>query len=159
MNWVGDFFRAIPDVFVALWEFGEAWEGVAVTLGSVVLAALFCAGAYRLRDEMGWVSAMLGSFAAFILAFWAFGILPSAWIYFMDGDRPLLEGTIVPEEIVIGELEVATNFYEVFRDSVVMGETFIAMGALAYLAIWIQKRFPRGLAPGEEKQAATGGYK
>ncbi len=159
MSWIGEFFRAIPDVFVALWEFGDGWRGVGVTLGSIVLAGLFVGGAYRLRDEVGWVSAMLGSFAAFILGFWAFGILPSAWIYFFDGDRPLLEGTIIPSEIIIGDLEVATNFFIVFRDSVVMGETFIAMGALAYLAVFIQKRFPRGLAPGEEKQAATGGYK
>ena len=159
MGWVGDFFGAFPDVFVALWEFGEGWRAVGVTAGSIALLALLCAGAYRLRADMGWVSAMLGTFAAYIGAFWLFGILPSAWLFFMDGERPLLEGTVVPGEIIVGDLEVATNFYEVFRDSVIMGETFVAMAALAFLAVWVQKRFPRGLAQGEEKQPSTGGYK
>lgn len=159
MDWVGDFFGAIPDVLVALWEFGDAWTGVAVTVGSIVLLALFAFGALRLRDSLGWVSAILGAMAAFIGSLWLFGILPSAWIYFVDGERPLLENTIIPGEIVVGELDVATNFYEVFRDTIVVTETFVAMGALAFLALWIQKRWPRGLVEGEEKSPSTGGYK
>ena len=159
MDWVGDFFRAIPDVFVALWEFGDAWQGVAVTVGSIALLAIFIFGALRLRDSLGWVSAMLGTMAAFVGTFWLFGILPSAWVFFADSERPLLEDTVIPGEVIIGDLEVATNFYEVFRDSVVMGETIVAMAALTFLAIWIQRKWPRGLAEGEEKQPSSGGYK
>lgn len=159
MGWVGDFFRAIPDVLVALWEFGEAWRGIGVTVGSLVALAAFLAGAYRLRDRLGWVSAVLGAMGAFVGAFWLFGILPSAWIYFADGQRPLMEGTVIPGVIAVGDLEIAGNFYDVFRDTVVVTETMVAMGALAFLAVWIQKRFPRGLAEGEEKPSTSGGYR
>lgn len=159
MEAVGEFFATIPEAMRALWEFGEGWHGLMVTLGSIVLLALFAAGAHRFRETLGWVSAVLGTFAAFILGFWLFAILPSAWVFFVDSERPLLEGTLLPEEIIIGDLEVMTDAYLVFRDSVVMLETVVAMAFAAYLAVWIQRRYPRGLAPNEEKSPSTGGYK
>jgi hypothetical protein len=159
LDWIGEFFRTIPLVFSALWDFGDGWRSVGVTVGSVVLLALFGFLALRTRDSMGWVSATFGTMAAFVGAFWLFGIIPSAWIFFADSYRPLLEDTIIPGAIVIGDLEVATDFYNVFRDTVVVIETGVAMGAMAFLALWIQKRWPRGLAEGEEKAPATGGYK
>ena len=155
MGVVRDFFAALPEVFQALWEFGDAWQGVAVSVGSVVLIAVFAAGAYRLRGEVGWVAAFLGAFAAFVGGFWLFGILPSAWVFFVDGERLLLEGTVIPGEIVVGGNVVVEDFYNVFRDSVVMGLTFVTIAAMAFLAVWIQKRFPRQLVPGEPARAST----
>lgn len=159
MDWIGEFFRAIPQVIAALWEFGEGWRSVGVTIGSVVLLVAFGLLALRTRDTLGWVSAIFGTMAAFIGAFWVFGIIPSAWIYFADGYRPLLEDTVIPGAIVIGDLEVATNFYNLFRDTIVVIETAVAMAAMTFLAIWVQKRWPRGLVEGEEKAPSTGGYK
>lgn len=159
MDWLGEFFGAIPDVVVALWEFGDGLLGLAVMVGSIVLIAGFLFLAKTTRDDQGWLSAVFGTMAATIGAFWLFGILPSAWVYFIDGSRELLRDTVIPSQIAFGENVVMGNFYQVFRDSVVMLETFVAMGAMAVLALWIQKRYPRGLAEGEEKGPSTGGYK
>jgi hypothetical protein len=66
----------------------------------------------------------------------------------------MLEGTIIPSSLPGME-----NFYEVFRDSVVMGETAIAIVAFGVIATAIQKRYPRELAEGEEAAPKSGGYK
>lgn len=169
MSWLGEFFGAIPDVFVALWRFGDGWLGVGVTVGSLVLFAVFLLGAQRWRDSHGWASAVLGITAALVGAWWIFGILPSAWIYFADSEQPLLADTIIPSAVVLPQidlgaqqvtaLEIASDFYIVFRDSVVMIETMIGMVAFGALALAIQKRYPRGLAEGEEQGTTSGGYK
>ena len=159
MSWLGDFFRAIPDVIVALWEFGDGFLGLGVTIGSIVLIAVFLAAARVTREEHGWISATCGTVAAMIGAFWLFGILPSAWIYFADGYRELLADTVIPTQIVFGETTVMSDFYQVVRDSIVMAETTVAMVAMVVLALAVQKRLPRGLAEGEEKGSSSGGYK
>ena len=164
MEWVGEFFTTLPKVGSALWQFlgdnrSSPWEGVATIVGSGALMVAFALAAMVLRDAYGWLSAIFGMMSATIAAWWAFGIIPSAWIYFADGQRDLMENTVIPEAIVIGDVEVASNFYMVFRDMVVMGETTIAMVAFAVLALQIQKRFPRALAEGEEARPQSGGYK
>ena len=159
MSWLGDFFRAIPDVIVALWEFSDGLLGVGVLVGSIILIAGLLFLAQRTRDDHGWISAVFGTMAATIGAFWIFGILPSAWIYFADGSRDLLVDTIIPSQIAIGDTPIMTNFYQVFRDSIVMAETTVAMVAMVVLSLWVQKRLPRGLAEGEESRPSSGGYK
>ncbi len=159
MSWVGEFFAAIPQLLAELWEFGGGISGVAVTIGSVILIAAFLFGAKVTRDRHGWLSAILGTMGASIAAWWLFGIIPSAWIYFADGQRDLMENTVIPGTLGVGRYQVATNFYQVFRDMVVMGETTIAMVLFAVLALQIQKRFPRALAEGEEARPQSGGYK
>ncbi len=159
MDVIGEFFTTIPDVLGELWTFGDTWQGLFVTLGSIALTAILCLMAHRLRDDYGWVSATLGGCAAFVVGLWAFGILPSAWIYFLDGSAETLTDTMIPSKIAIGEFVVFGNFYQVFRDSIVMVETFIAMGAAGAAALWIQKKYPRGLADGEEAREQSGGYK
>lgn len=159
MSWLGDFFGAIPDVIVALWEFGDGLLGLGIMVGSIVLVAGTLFLAKVLRDSHGWLSALFGVMAATVVAFWLFGILPSAWVYFLDGSRELLRDTVVPSQIAFGDTVVMSNFYQVFRDSIVMLETVVAMGAMAAVALWIQKRYPRGLAEGEEKGPSSGGYK
>ena len=159
MSAVGEFFAALPAVGQALWTFMRGWAGIAIIIGSGVLTVGLLALALLLRDRMGWMSAIFGTMAATIAGFWAFGIIPSAWIYFADGQRDLLENTIIPGTLGIGDAVIAANFYQVFRDSVVMAETTIAMVAFAVLALVIQKRYPRALAEGEESRPQSGGYK
>ncbi len=159
-----EFFSTLDDVGRALWTFlgdnrSSPWEGVATIVGSGALMILFALAALKLREIYGWLSAIFGMMSATIAGWWAFGIIPSAWIYFADGQRDLMEGRVIPESLSIGSLEVASNFYQVFRDMVVMGETTIAMIAFAVLALKIQKRFPRALAEGEEARPQSGGYK
>lgn len=159
MDWVGEFFRALPSVFSALWEFGRGWTGLAITVGNAVLVALFLLAARRLRDTYGWVSALCGAMASFIAIWWAMGILPSAWLYFADGSKDLLEDTVIPGELAVGSFVIASNFYQVVRDTVIVVETVVAVGGFAALALWVQKRYPRPLAEGEEPRPQSGGYK
>jgi hypothetical protein len=97
--------------------------------------------------------------SATVAAWWAFGIIPSAWIYFADGQRDLMENTVIPGTLGTPRFMIATNFYQVFRDLVVIMETQIAMVVFAIIALQIQKRFPRALAEGEEARPQSGGYK
>ncbi len=159
VDWVGDFFGTLPQVGRALWTFGRGWAGLGVSIGSAVLTIGFLVLAKQLRDTQGWLSAILGTMAATIAAFWAFGILPSAWVYFLDGQRDLMENAVIPGQLSIGGNVIAANFYQVFRDSVVMMETFVAMGAFAVAAMYVQKHYPRSLAEGEEARPQSGGYK
>jgi hypothetical protein len=159
VTWLGEFFWAIDDVVRALWEFGDGLLGLGVTIGSIAIVAGGLLAAQRTRDANGWVSAILGTVAATVAAFWLFGILPSAWVYFTASSQELLEDTIIPSQIALGDTVVMSNFYQVFRDSIVMAETMTAMMVMVVLALWLQKRLPRGLAEGEEKGPSSGGYK
>jgi nucleoside permease NupC len=159
MDILTEFFRTIPALFTSLWNFGNGFEGLAITVGSIVLTAGFLFAAQRTRDDYGWISATFGGCAAMIAGLWAFGILPSAWVYYMDGAKDVLTDTMVPSQIAIGEFVVFGNFYEVFRDSIVMVETTVAMVGFTAFALWVQKKYPRVLADGEEAGDKTGGYK
>ena len=159
MEWLGEFFGALPDVVVALWNFADGLLGLGVTIGSIAIIAGSLFVAQRLREDHGWISAIFGTMGATVGAFWLFGILPSAWVYFADGSRELLIDTIIPSRIAVGDTVVMSNFYQVFRDSIVMAETTVAMVAMVVLALWTQRKLPRGLAEGEEKGPSSGGYK
>lgn len=161
---MGEFFSTLPEVGRTFWEFlgenrGSPWQGVAVIVGSGVLLAVFLGAADRLRDTYGWLAAIFGMMGATVAAWWLFGIIPSAWIYFADGQRELMEGTIVPGEVGIAGRVIASNFYEVFRDLVVVVINGIALGVFVIAAVWIQKRYPKALAEGEEPRPQSGGYK
>ena len=159
MEWVGEFFGTLPEVGRQLWIFMRGFAGVAIILGSGAMMIGFSLAAVKLRDTYGWLAAIFGMMAATVAAWWAFGIIPSAWIYFADGQRDLMENTVIPGTLGIGRFQVASNFYQVFRDLVVVMETQIAMVVFAILALRIQKRFPRALAEGEEARPQSGGYK
>ena len=159
MDWLTEFFRTIPDAVAALWQFGRGWVGVAITAGSFGVAAVCLALAHRLRDTYGWVSALLGATASFIAIWWALGILPSAWVYYVDGSRSILRDQIIPSQIAFGDFVVAGNFYQVVRDSVVGLEQIVAVVGFAAAALYVQKRYPRSLAEGEEARPQSGGYK
>lgn len=149
-----EFFRTLPDAGREFWEFGDGFYGLAILIGSIVLIALFLALAKRLRSNHEWLSAVMGVMAITIGMWWAFGILPSAWVYYVDGARDVLEGAVIP-----AALPAMEDFYQVFRDSVVIVETAVALVAVAMITRAAQKRFPRELGEGEEGRTQTGGYR
>jgi hypothetical protein len=151
---VSEFFATLPEAGAALWGFIEGVYGLAIGAASIALAALFLFLAKSWRDTRSWLSAISGMMGASIAFWWAFGILPSAFTYFMDGERDRFEGTLLPEGLPLME-----NFYQVFRDSVVIGMQTVFVVLFAVAMLRIQKRYPRTLAEGEEKSPATGGYR
>lgn len=151
---VGEAFRALPEVGRALWDFADGFTGLLVTIASIVLLVVFTVGAVRLRAGHGWLSATMGSMAVTIAMWWGFGIIPSAWMYFLDGARDIMEGVLLPEA-----LPGVDNAFVVIRDSVVMGMMFVGIGILVVVALKVQKRYPQALAEGEEARPASGGYR
>jgi len=157
VDWVGEFFRTLPEVGSQLWKFSNdgGVNPVGVTIGTAVFLALLLGGAKRLRDEHGWLSAIFGAMAATIGMFWVFGVIPSAWVYFIDGSRDVLQDKVIPTTAG-PQLQ---NLYQVIRDSVVMGMTGVGIVGLAAVTARIQKQYPRTLAEGEESRPQSGGYK
>ncbi|QBI20336.1 hypothetical protein ER308_12685 [Egibacter rhizosphaerae] len=168
MDWIAEFFGTLPELFSSLWEFADGTRGLLVTFGSAGAVVLLCVLAAVFRDRQGWQSAVFGAMAALVGAFWLFGVIPSAWTNFANDYEALLSGLYIPGELVtpqvtilglvtIPELEVATDLYLVIRDSVAMVITFIGVGVLVFVALWVQKRYPRTLAPDERPRPETGG--
>lgn len=168
MSWLAGFFRTLPEVFQAWWQFGDpsnrgnGWWGlvIAVIWGVIIVSSL--AVAYRVREDHEWVSATLGSLGGLGVLWWIFGILPSAWIYFVDSNKEILEDVVIPASLapnILGtELPIATDLYDVIRDVVVVVWHLVFIGAAFWAALALQNRFPKTLATGEEKSEA-GGYK
>jgi hypothetical protein len=117
-----------------------------------------------------WVSATMGVVAGLSIFWWVYGIFPSAWIFFLDANQEILSGPIIPDSMRIPmgwapwapdsdyTLDVATNLYEVIRDTVVVLQHLVAFVLTFWAALKLQKRFPKTLAAGEVKPEA-GGYK
>lgn len=169
LSWFGDFFSALPDALWALYEFGDPeslgrgwWGFLIVAIWGVFLTAIPLALAKRWHGEREWLSATMGVIAATSISWWVFGIIPSAWIYYVDSNKEILQGAIIPASltITIGSFhwDLMSNFYDVVRDSVVMIETMVATTAMIIVGVRIQEQYPRTLAPGEVKPDA-GGYK
>lgn len=154
MDVITEFFRTLPAAGQALWSFAEGFYGLAITVASIVLFAglAFLAVSWRLTHS--WLSAVFGMMAGFIAFWWAFGILPSATVYYMDGNRDLLAGVVLPEA-----LPGMDNAYQVIRDVIIVGETTIAVVAFSLAAAALQRRYPRTLVEGEERGPTSGGYK
>jgi hypothetical protein len=154
VNLIGEFFSAIPELFAAVWDFIDGFRGVAIIVGSAIVTAACLAAAFVLRERSGWLSAIFGMMGGTVAMWWAFGILPSAWIYFSDQSQDAFGGRLIPNG-----LPFLDDFYTVFRDLVVVGETTIAVVATVVIAFMIQKRYPSALAEGEEARPQSGGYK
>lgn len=178
--WFGDFFGALPEAGIALWEFGDpgnlgrGWWGLLImAIWGVGMIGLPLVIAKQTAGKHEWVSATMGVMAGLSGLWWAFGILPSAWIYYLDGTQEILEGTIIPASVGytlqdsflwfpagyrFGIDTFTNNFYLVVRDTVVVIEHVIAFVLLFRLANWVQEKYPRGLAEGEVKPD-PGGYR
>lgn len=167
-SWFGDFFRAIPDALRAVYQFGDpsglgrGWWGVVIAIfwGQFIIVTPLMV-ARRLHGKHEWASATLGVVGATGIMWWIHGILPSAWIYFVDANKGILQDRIIPTSFTptIGDtkLDIASNLYDVIRDSVVMVMMFVAVIATIVGAIIVQKKLPKTLAAGEERPEA-GGY-
>jgi hypothetical protein len=170
LEWFREFGAAAPDALRALYYFGDpagmgrGWVGAAIMLlwiGPLMVLPLFLAK--RTHGEREWFSAAMGVMGAGAVLWWIHGVLPHAWIQFVEANENILAGTIIPETagIDISEdyrLEFASNLYGVIADSVVA----VLMIAGIVLTLWgflrVQKQYPRSLAAGEVKPEA-GGYK
>jgi hypothetical protein len=169
-DWFGEFFSTLDDALYALWQFGDPsgvgqgwWGLVILVIWGVGLIGLPLFIARQTYEEHEWVSATMGVVAALSVGWWIFGILPSAWIYYLDSASETLKGPIIPESVGITlasgyRLDLMSNFYDVFRDLVVVLQQIAALALTFWGALRIQKRFPRTLAPGETRPEA-GGYK
>lgn len=169
-DWFGEFFSTLDDALYALWQFGDPsgvgqgwWGLVILVIWGVGLIGLPLFVARQTYEEHEWVSATMGVVAALSVGWWLFGILPSAWIYYLDSASETLKGPIIPESVGITlssgyRLDLMSNFYDVFRDLVVVLQQIAALALTFWGALRIQKRYPRTLAPGETRPEA-GGYK
>ncbi|MDX1659426.1 MAG: hypothetical protein R3343_11450 [Nitriliruptorales bacterium] len=169
LSWFGDFFGALPDALRALYQFGDpagrgnGWWGIIILLiWGVLLTAVPLLIAKRTYGKHEWVSATMGVVAGLSIFWWVYGILPSAWIYYLDSSQEILAGPIIPDSagITIGDyrVDIASNLYQVIRDLVVVIEHLLAFALTFWAALKIQEKYPKTLAPGETKPEA-GGYK
>lgn len=167
-SWFGDFFGALPEAFRAMYQFGDPsgvgqgwWGALIVLIWGIPLTAVPLFIAWRTHGKREWVSATMGVVGGLGIFWWIYGILPSAFIYFVDSNKQILADRVIPTSftLTIGRvhLPVATDLYNVIRDLVVLIEHGIALGATFWAALAIQKRYPRTLAPGEEGRE-SGGY-
>lgn len=117
-----------------------AWFGAA---GAMFLVAR--------RTKSEWLKATMGAFGLSILGLHILAVVPSWWLYYAEGrlgwggqgcvelDAPCLKQTV--------------------KDSVVVVQNAVALGALVVALMLYQRRFPKQPAAGEPKLEATGGYK
>jgi hypothetical protein len=170
LSWFGEFFGALPEAFETWWEFGdpqgrgEGWWGIVILLiWGIGFIAVPLAIARQTHGKREWVSATMGVMAALAVFWWVYGILPSAWIYWVDSSKETLAGPIIPETMRFHfpndlTIHFATNLYDVIRDTVVVIEHLVAFIITFWAALKIQEKLPgKQLATGEIKPEA-GGY-
>lgn len=171
LSWFGEFFRALPDALRALYEFGDPtelgdgwWGFLILAIWGVGLTAIPLFLARRWYGTHEWASATMGVIGGLSILWWVYGVLPSAWIYYADSSKEILQDAIIPTSLTLpnpfgeGRLDVATNLYNVIRDMVVLLEHGVAFLATGWAALKLQERYPKTLAPGEEKPG-SGGYR
>lgn len=170
LDWFGEFFATLPAALRELYEFGDpsqrgqGWWGLVIfVVWAVVFTLVPLLIARATYGKREWVSATMGVVAGLSIFWWIFGILPSAWIYFLDASSELLSGPIIPASVGITlpngyRLDLMSNFYQVVRDTVVVLEHLVAFVLVIWGAIRLQRRFPRTLATGETRPE-SGGYK
>jgi hypothetical protein len=170
VEFFSEFGAAFPDALRALYQFGDpggigrGWMGALVmVLWFGPLTALPLYLAKRTHGTREWFSAAMGVMGASAGIWWLFGVLPHAWIQFVESNENILAGTIIPETVGINvtdgyRVDVASNLYGVVSDSVV---AVLMIGGIV-LALWmflrVQKSYPKTLATGEDKNE-SGGYR
>ena len=169
-EWFGEFFATLPDVFRALYQFGDpsnvgrGWVGLLIALLWIVglgVVPLFIAK--KTYGEHEWVSATMGVMGASSLLWWLHGVLPHGWIQFTESNEGLLSGTSIPETAGINvnddyRLDIASNLYNVITEGVVGAMMVGGIVVTVWAALRIQRSLPKTLAAGESKPEA-GGYK
>ncbi|MEX1178714.1 MAG: hypothetical protein WEB09_09660 [Nitriliruptor sp.] len=170
LEWFREFGAAVPDALRALYYFGDpagggqGWVGAAIMLlwlGPLMALPLYLAKVTYGKRE--WFSATMGVMGASTFIWWVHGVLPHAWIQFVEANETVLAGAIIPETagFDISEdyrLQIASNLYGVIADSVVAVLMIGGIVLTLLLFLKVQKQFPKSLAAGEVKPEA-GGYK
>lgn len=170
LEWFGEMFAALPDVFRALYVFGDpadegrGWVGVLITvlwLGPLGVVPLYLAKVLRERRE--WLSAVLGVMGAASLLWWLHGVLPHGWIQFTTSNSDLLSGTVIPASAGIDvsddyRIDLASNLYGVITEGVVGALMLAGVVITLWVFLRVQRRYPKTLAAGETK-SESGGYK
>jgi hypothetical protein len=166
LSWFGDFFRALPDAGRALWEFGDPqgagqgiWGIIILLIWGLLLIGVPLAIAKRAHGrEREWLTVSMACVAGTAALWWIFGVIPSAWVYYVDANSAILADDVIPTSFAPWGIPIATNLYQVIRDSVVVVWHLVAFGAIFWFALAFQKRYPRTLAAGEDKRV-SGGYR
>jgi NAD-dependent dihydropyrimidine dehydrogenase PreA subunit len=142
LSWFGEFVEAFPAAMRALWEFGDpmgrgdGWWGIVILLiWGIFLTAIPLYVAKITYGKREWVSATMGVIAGLSIFWWVYGIFPSAWIFFLDANKEILSGPIIPDSMripmgwapwartVTTPWMIATNLYEVIREEDDVGKT------------------------------------
>lgn len=114
-----------------------------------IISGILFAAAYKTKSE--WVKASLASLALAIVGWRLLAVIPSWWLYFAEGNLKWGgQGCI--------QLDVSC-LKQAVKDTVVVIENAVALGAFIVAFGLYQKKFPRQLGSGESKLEATGGYK
>jgi hypothetical protein len=167
MSWFAEFFGALFEALRALYEFGDpqgagqGWWGFVILLMWVVGLIVVPLAIARRTHAQGrsWVTVTMTCIAGFAGLWWIFGIIPSAWIFYVDAHQDILQDAIIPTAFTPFGLPIAEDLYNVIRDTVVVVWHLVFLGAVIWAAFRIQARYPRDLAPGEERPVSTGGYR
>jgi hypothetical protein len=131
-------------VFNNISPFWLLLEGVYFLIAIILLSA-----AYRAKSE--WVKASLAALALAILAWHILAVLPSWWLYYADGVLGWGGNGCTKLDMVC--------LKQIGKDTVVVIENAVGLGAFVVGLVMFQKKFPKQLATGEPKRETTGGYK
>ena len=170
LEWFGEMFATLPEVFRALYAFGDpadegrGWVGLLITLlwlGPLGLFPLYLAKVFYGKRE--WVSATMGVMGAASLLWWLHGVIPHVWIQFTDSNEDLLSGTVIPATAGIDvtedyRLDIASNLYGVITEGTVGALMIAGIVITIWAGLRVQRSLPKTLAAGETKPEA-GGYK
>ncbi len=131
---------------------------IASLLITFALAALIVPMAKRRPVGMmfTWGEAMVASFYAFFLMFWAYGMVPHLWLTWADNElswRPdkLLygPGAVLKPQVLGGWFPITVN-YQTLRDVIAVLIYVALLAAQVFMWIWWQKRGIRAQAASTE---------
>lgn len=105
----------------------------------------FLAAAYKVKGE--WVKASLGAMGLAIVGLRTLAVIPSWWLYYADAKLgwggngcTALDAQCLKQSV---------------KDFIVVVENGAALGAFVLAFLIYQRKFPKQLAPGEEKPEPT----
>lgn len=132
----------------------------------ILVASLMVPMATRrpVGTPLTWGEAMVASVWAYLLMFWAYGVVPHLWLTWADNelgwrpDRILYgPGDIVKPQSMEGWFPV-TITYQTIRDLIAVTIYVIFLVAQVWMWIWWQNRAKRAEAAASAKASVTSGY-